>query len=98
MKSRWRFLFLHDGHLDSIFSADDYELNIVSENLFAQQEFTPPLEQVSSRYEALAADIEDVGASRNVRRHLLGSQSSMPINANVLSGTAELRLGPANTI
>ncbi|GKA28619.1 hypothetical protein Tco_0714864 [Tanacetum coccineum] len=38
---------------------------------------------MSSRCEALAADIEDVGASRNVRRRLLGSHSSMPINANV---------------
>ncbi|GJW93718.1 hypothetical protein Tco_0173390 [Tanacetum coccineum] len=56
------------------------------------------LSKVSSRCEPLAADIKDVVVSRNVRRRLLASHSSMPMNTNVLSGTAELCLGPANTI
>nr|GEZ93935.1 hypothetical protein [Tanacetum cinerariifolium] len=78
--------------------SDDYQFNADSERPLVQREFTTPLEEVSLRFEALATDVENVSASKNVRRCLLASHSSMPINASVLSGTTELRLGPTYTI
>ncbi|GJY47107.1 hypothetical protein Tco_0436170 [Tanacetum coccineum] len=63
MKSRWRFLFLNEGHLDFIFS-----------------------------------DIKGASTSRNVRSRLVPGHSAIFRNATVFSGTAEWRLGTANTI
>ncbi|GJS61633.1 hypothetical protein Tco_0656417 [Tanacetum coccineum] len=47
---------------------------------------------------ALAADVEGVGVSRNVKRHLLASHSSITMNVNMISETAELHVSPAYII
>ncbi|GKC96001.1 hypothetical protein Tco_1161443, partial [Tanacetum coccineum] len=53
---------------------------------------------VSPNCTALATDVEGVGVSRNVRRHLLASHSSITMNVNMISETAELHVSPAYII
>ncbi|GKA71231.1 hypothetical protein Tco_0777370 [Tanacetum coccineum] len=79
--------------------SNEKEKNVIKEPQNKDTKFTPPLEEVvSPNCTALAADVEGVGVSRNVRRRLLASHSSMTMNANMISETAELHVGPAYII
>ncbi|GJT68987.1 elongation factor 2-like protein [Tanacetum coccineum] len=79
--------------------SNEKEKNVIKEPQNKDTKFTPPLEEaVSPNCTALAADVEGVGVSRNVRRRLLASHSSMTMNANMISKTAELHVGPAYII
>ncbi|GKA82463.1 hypothetical protein Tco_0789211, partial [Tanacetum coccineum] len=49
---------------------DDYRFNFDSVRPLVRPEFTPPIEEVSLRCKALAADVENVAATRNVKRPL----------------------------
>ncbi|GJU55427.1 hypothetical protein Tco_1229141 [Tanacetum coccineum] len=50
------------------------------------------------RYKVPTAYFQDVGVSRSVRRRLLTSYSSMPINVRMFLETAETHVGSAYTI
>ncbi|GJT93157.1 hypothetical protein Tco_1082002 [Tanacetum coccineum] len=79
--------------------SNEKEKNVIKEPQNKDTKFTPPLEEaVSPNCTALAADVEGVGVSKNVRRRLLASHSSMTMNANMISETSELHVGPAYII
>ncbi|GKE11937.1 hypothetical protein Tco_1415488 [Tanacetum coccineum] len=59
---------------------------------------TPLSHAYVERCEVPTASAKNVSVGRNVRRRLLTSYSSVPINARGFSGTAEPHLGPTNTI
>nr|GEY79549.1 hypothetical protein [Tanacetum cinerariifolium] len=59
---------------------------------------SPLLHSCFERCDVTLADVQRVNVSRNVRRHLLTSHSSMPISASMFMGIAEQHFGPAYTV
>nr|GEW85079.1 hypothetical protein [Tanacetum cinerariifolium] len=82
--------------------SNEKEKNVIKEPQKKDTKFTPPLEEgsikLSTDCTALAANVEGVGVSRNVRRRLLASHSSMTMNNKMISETAKLHVGPAYII
>nr|GEV72942.1 hypothetical protein [Tanacetum cinerariifolium] len=78
--------------------SNEKEKDVIKEQQNKDTKFTPPLEEVSPNFTTLTADVEGVGVNRNVKRRLLASHSSMAMNANMISKTCELHVGPAYII